>query len=471
VNGPLDYGPYDKRILAVLRGLDADQVRGLEQAMAQASTRLGLDYVRDSGEVILIPVNPTPVVPTRRQMSYLMGVIRTLNGAVARVAAQRLKDPVLSAMLELSDQELEWLRLARKAPGNPAQRVFHRWDLAIALAGDVGAAHARFFEVNSVDVGGIHYAAATRQALLDALEAVGVSGLSLDASTAGSDPRLVLLESLREHARAIGRKPRMVAIAENQDFTTGITEASSLAEFFTERGLPTECVDVRAFEVNRRGRVFARGRPVDVVYRNIELRDLVELEQAGANLSGLKAAASAGLLFSSPYGELDHKSLWEVLGAPDHWPSLSPLEQKMVSRHIPWTRLLTHRITQSPTGRMVDLPDYVHRHRTRLVLKPNRSCGGQGVTIGAITAAAAWDQTLSQALEHPCSWVAQELIPIPRRRSLVVGRNGCFRPETVYAVYGVFCSAAGLAFVGRASRKPVVNVMQGGSMLGILGHT
>ena len=37
-------------------------------------------------------------------------------------------------------------------------------------------------------------------------------------------------------------------------------------------------------------------------------------------------------------------------------------------------------------------------------------------------------------------------------------------------MHELFCSPFGVAFVGRASRKPVVNVMQGGGMLGILGH-
>jgi diaminobutyrate-2-oxoglutarate transaminase len=209
---------------------------------------------------------------------------------------------------------------------------------------------------------------------------------------------------------------------------------------------------------------------VDVIYRNIELRDLVELQTAGANLKAFQAATAAGLLCSSPLGELDHKSLWEVLHGPEHWPSLTPLERKVVARHIPWTRLLTQRITHSPSGRLVDLPEYVRRHRSRLVMKPNRSCGGQGVTIGDVTSQADWERTLEQAMAAPCTWVAQELIPIPRRRSVTLSRTGRYRPQTVYTVYGLFSSPAGLAFVGRASPDPVVNVMQGGGMLAILGH-
>ena len=103
-------------------------------------------------------------------------------------------------------------------------------------------------------------------------------------------------------------------------------------------------------------------------------------------------------------------------------------------------------------------------------MKPNRSCGGQGVTIGAATSQRAWEKTLDEALTAPNTWVAQELIPIPRRRSVATAPSGRFKVKTVYAVYGLFCSPFGLAFVGRASGSPVVNVMQGGGILGILGR-
>jgi hypothetical protein len=184
----------------------------------------------------------------------------------------------------------------------------------------------------------------------------------------------------------------------------------------------------------------------------------------------MKAAARAGQLFSSPFGELDHKSLWEVLGSSDFNQSLTPLEKKMVGRHIPWTRLLVERRSEAPDGTLVDLIPYVRRHRSRLVLKPNRSCGGQGVTIGPVTTQSAWERTINLALAEPNTWVAQELIAIPRRRTVVAGPGGRFRTKTVYAVYGLFCSPFGVAFVGRASASPVVNVMQGGGMLGILGR-
>jgi diaminobutyrate-2-oxoglutarate transaminase len=471
VDGQLDHTTLDRTLLKKLLALDSRQVRSFRDAIDEASDRLGLDYVRDSGERILIPVNPMPAMPTRRQITYLASVLRAFTYGVARIVAHRVQNARLAAVLPLTEPEMAWLRLGVGAPGNPPTHVFHRWDCAINLYHDPGAMHAQFFEVNSVDVGGIHYAAASRQVLLEALRQIGIDNLSIERSAAGSDARHVLMDEVKAHARTIGRKLKFLAIAENQDFTTGITEAASIARYFCERGLHTECVDARAFDVHRRKGVCFKGKPVDVIYRNIELRDLAELESAGADLSGLKAAARSGQLFSSPFGELDHKSLWELLGSPEFNESFNGLEQKMIARHIPWTRLLAERYTEGPDGKRIDLPSYVRRRRSRLVLKPNRSCGGQGVTIGSKTPQSEWERTLEDALSEPNTWVAQELISIPRRRTAVLRRNNRFHAETVYAVYGLFCSPFGVAFVGRASSSPVVNVMQGGGMLGILGRS
>src|SRR5437867_2309249 len=127
--GTLDVSAVDRDVLRRLLALDADRVRDFNRAVAEASDRLALDYVRDSGERILIPVNPLPASLPARQMTRLAGVLRTLAGAVAKTVRDRLDDPWLAGVLELSDWELEWLRLARRAPGQAHARVFHRWDL------------------------------------------------------------------------------------------------------------------------------------------------------------------------------------------------------------------------------------------------------------------------------------------------------------------------------------------------------
>jgi hypothetical protein len=467
--GPLDCTRGDDKLIDKLAGLtpyDANQF--LEYVDAESS-RSGLDYIKDDETRIIIPITPAPAIFSSLQVHRLRRAFEALAGVVAKVAAAWLDSPALQRVLPLEPYEALWLKLAKNAPGNPTERMFHRWDFALNLSGDPEAAHFKLFEVNSVDVGGIHYAAAARHVLLGALQLLGFGRLTIAHRECGSDPRFILLAAMEDHSAQLGKPLHRVAIVENQDFTTGITEAESIRKFLRKRFIKTECVDARRFEADPQRGVGYRGKPIDVVYRNIELRDLADLEAAGGDLSGLRAAAKEGRLLSSPFGELDHKSLWEALGSDEFAELFSAQQRQTIAQHVPWTRLLAERKTNDAGGRQVELADYVSHNRTGLVMKPNRSCGGQGVTIGWITSPADWERTLNDALKAPNTWVAQEFIPIPRRRTCRVTDDGLFEPDEVFAVYGGYHSIAGPAFVGRASHSPVVNVMQGGGLLAVLG--
>jgi diaminobutyrate-2-oxoglutarate transaminase len=206
-----------------------------------------------------------------------------------------------------------------------------------------------------------------------------------------------------------------------------------------------------------------------LVYRNIELRDLADMESAGGDLSGMRAAAKAGKWLSSPFGELDHKSLWEALGSAEFSELFTAEERRLIGKHVPWTRLVRERKTDAADGTQVDLSEYVRTNRSDLVLKPNRSCGGQGVTIGRITSQGAWERALGAALGEPDTWVVQDFIPLPRRRTCRITEDGSFEPEEMFTVYGAYLSIGGIGFVGRASHNPVVNVMQGGGLVAVMG--
>jgi diaminobutyrate-2-oxoglutarate transaminase len=470
--GPLDCTAWDERLVERLSDLtpyDADEILTY---VAEESSREALDYIKDDGQRIIISITPAPVRFTPRHVKSLRRAFKGLAGAVAKVAEAWLDTPAFQQVLPLEPYEADWLRLAHNAPGEPTSQVFHRWDFALNVAGDPDADHFKLFEVNSVDVGGIHYAGAAHFVMDGAMMLLGAPNVSGWPDSCGADPRLILMTALMFHPSSLevkGSRKLRVAIAENQDFTTGITEAESIRSFFRKRFIKTECVDARRFETHPQFGVAYRGKPVDVVYRNIELRDLADLEKAGGDLSGLRAAAQAGKMLSSPFGELDHKSLWEALGSDDFAELFTADERRLIARHVPWTRLLRERKTDNPDTRMVELTQYVRDNQSDLVMKPNRSCGGQGVTIGRITSAAQWDRTLAEALQAPDTWIVQERIPIPRRQTCRVTDDGRFEPDEAFSVYGGFHSVGGPGFVGRASHSPVVNVMQGGGLLVVMG--
>jgi hypothetical protein len=129
--------------------------------------------------------------------------------------------------------------------------------------------------------------------------------------------------------------------------------------------------------------------------------------------------------------------------------------------------LLFDRRTTLPDGETGDLLKYVRNHQDMLVLKPNRSYGGDRVLLGHLHDAHEWEQEIEKALVTG-DWVVQRLVSIPVGEFPFVGDDGTVHLEPFYTVLGFAATKYGLAILGRASQKQVVNVAQRGGMCSIL---
>jgi uncharacterized circularly permuted ATP-grasp superfamily protein len=143
-------------------------------------------------------------------------------------------------------------------------------------------------------------------------------------------------------------------------------------------------------------------------------------------------------------------------------------ERQVFRRHILWTRLVSDRATLLPDGRTGGLLDYVRRNQETLVLKPNRSFGGEGVLIGPLLSATEWGAAVERALADAERWVAQQLASIPVSLFPVAGPDGTVDGEPFHVVMGFAPSKYGLAILGRASQKQVVNVALRGGMCAVM---
>jgi uncharacterized circularly permuted ATP-grasp superfamily protein len=171
---------------------------------------------------------------------------------------------------------------------------------------------------------------------------------------------------------------------------------------------------------------------------------------------------------SSMAGDFDHKSCLEILTDPQFAPYFTMDERNVFRRHVLWTRGLRASRTTDPLGELVDLLDFVRDNREILVMKPNRAYGGEDVLIGPSTSQSDWEQTLDRAAKEPGMWVAQRLARIPVYEFPVVTDSGMVTTAPFYVVYGFAPTKYGLAILGRASQKQVVNVAQRGGMLAVL---
>jgi len=70
-----------------------------------------------------------------------------------------------------------------------------------------------------------------------------------------------------------------------------------------------------------------------------------------------------------------------------------------------WTRRLSDRRTTLPDGEVGDLLEYTRRSQEILVLKPNRSYGGDRVLLGHLLAAGEWEGAVEEAVSGEEGWV------------------------------------------------------------------
>ena len=97
--------------------------------------------------------------------------------------------------------------------------------------------------------------------------------------------------------------------------------------------------------------------------------------------------------------------------------------------------------------------------------------GGEGVWIGPSLTQVEWMAALDRALADRERWVVQKLASIPVSAFPVLGPDGKIQPEPFHVVLGFAPSRYGLAILGRASQKQVVNVAQRGGMCAVfVGH-
>jgi hypothetical protein len=165
---------------------------------------------------------------------------------------------------------------------------------------------------------------------------------------------------------------------------------------------------------------------------------------------------------------LDQKSCWEILTDAQFTRKYFNADERQVfRRHVLWTRILSDRQTQLPDGQTGSLLDYARKEYESLVLKPNRDFGGHGVVLGHGLPRAEWDAAMEHALADKDRWVVQQLASIPVSEFPVLGPDGKAHVEPFYVVMGFAATKYGLAVLGRASQKQVVNVANRGGMCGV----
>ena len=425
----------------------------------------------DDGTNQVVPIMICPRVLRPEQEAYFHRTCLELNHAIEKLAHLYLADDRVRALLPFTDREDRWLRDVLTTAGDQPQTVIARLDANADFDDENWATQFQFFETNTVGVGGMYYAPKVSEILMSVV-VPALQRIAPDLVLAPQyDMRQLLLEQLTIHARAAGRSRLHVAFLQERGLVGGPNEFPFLGEFFQAHGIRTVICDPRDLHV-RDAELHAGELPIDVVYRDAEMSMFVEMEDAGAELSGLKHAFLNHQVVSSFAGEFDHKSTFEVLTTPELASHFTHDQQRLFHRHVLWTRMIRDTRTTDPDGGPIDLLPWLRRNKDRLVLKPNRSFGGYGIVIGPHVDLAQWDDALADAMSEDSTQtggvVAQRYVDVRVKDFPVLGEDGAITLEEFYVVCGFLATARGVGILGRASKTRVVNVGQKGGLTGML---
>jgi hypothetical protein len=443
-------------------------VVALLQRIREECFRRHLIYLRD-GEWDTIRVLPCPITVLPEQLAYIHYVSLTVQNALKRLPEMYMQDFAVRDLLRVSPEEEEWLW---KCWG-PSQRehnpIFGRLDAMVDFISPMWKDSLRFVEPNLSGIGGLHLVPTAERILADLVVPVLEAHDHQLRLEIGQDIRELLMQEVLDHLEAIGRTARNLCFVEPKYAGSGPDEQEALAQYFHDRhGLKIMHADPAELSLNN-GEVYYNGDLVDLAYRDYPVCDLIDLEHEGVDVEPMRLLFRQNRIISSIAAELDQKSCWEILTDPQFTQRyFSPDERQIFRRHILWTRLLSDRRTLLPDGQTGSLLDYVRRESESLVLKPNRSFGGQGVVIGQGLARADWESALDQALADKEGWVVQQLASIPVSEFPVLTADGQIHVEPFYTVMGFAPTKYGLAILGRASQKQVVNVAQRGGMCAVM---
>jgi hypothetical protein len=215
-----------------------------------------------------------------------------------------------------------------------------------------------------------------------------------------------LLDSYRAFAGG-GQRPR-VAILDWDDVPTR-SEFELYQAAFAALGVHCSIADPRACQYAR-GKLWLEGAPVDLIYKRVLISELVE--RCGITHDVVRAVRERAVCMVDGFRckILHKKASLAVLSDDANAAMFNDAERAAIADCIPWTRVVAER-RSTYKGQPIDLLEFIHAERERLVLKPSDAYGGEGVVLGWNADDSAWHTAVQHALGSP--HIVQERVAIP----------------------------------------------------------
>lgn len=251
-----------------------------------------------------------------------------------------------------------------------------------------------------------------------------------------------------------------VAVVDWPDVRTMSDVELTLASL-RERGLDARYADPRELTLDGDD-LLHEGDRIDLVYKRVILRELLEADDVDALLEAYRAGSIC--MVNPPRSMITgSKKVLAGLRHPEVQEALSAEQRRAVDDHVPWTAILRDDHVDR-SGDRVDLRDHVLDHREDLVLKPARGYGGKQVHLGPATDEVTWGKLVDDHIDDG-DWIVQELVPIPSEAFPFV-EDGHVEVRRLNVNVNPF--VFGGEFAGaytRVSADDVINVSVGGGIV------
>ena len=457
------------RVQSAIDSIPSAEMVELMRGIRREAEERHLVYQRDGVDEI-IRLLPCPITLRPDQLGYTHYVSQTLLNCMKRLPDLYFSVPEVRDLLRVTDVEEEWLRECWTPAHREANPMFSRFDAVVDYSKAEWKDSIKFMEPNLTGIGGLHISPTSMEVLADIVVPALLAQDSTIRLQLAEDIRDLLLQDLLEHLDAIGRPEGQIVLVDPKYSIDGPDEMEALVEFYRER-YGVSLLHADASELRLRGdEVYYGDARVDLAYRDASVLDLVDIASEGVDVAPMRALLRQNRVVSSIAAELDQKSCFEVFTDPllaDRF--LTEAEQQVMRRHVLWTRILSNRRSTAPDGKQIDLLEYARKTRESLVIKPNRSYGGEGVLVGPGVTQGEWESGIERALtDQNDRWVVQETAEIPVKSFHVLDDAGELSVEPFYVVMGIAPSHYGVAMLVRASQGRVVNIAQKGGTCAVM---
>jgi len=351
---------------------------------------------------------------TVEQYKYIRYVCSVLRNAVTKFKNAALENTDIMEQVGILDEERGLVEID---PGYERLSITSRWD-SFLDGNDLN-----FVELNAECPAGIAYSDVSA-AIFHELPFVKdfKKHYRVEKFTIRQTLLDALLSTYKNFKGNKRNKKPTIAIVDWREVPT-YTEFQLFEEFFNSKGCKTIIADPRDLTYEN-GRLRSGSIEIDLVYKRILTNDCVERPDETKNL--VKAYSNHDVCMINPFrAKIVHKkSLFASLTHEKNTGLFNRTEHSVISKHIPWTRVIRKETTRFD-GRRIDLVEYISDNREQFVIKPNDEYGGKGVLLGRETTDSAWKSAIKEALDSQL-YVVQSVVPIPRVAFPVVD-NGSIR--------------------------------------------